>query len=480
MKSLWSKNVSFKHYNSLCKNISVNTVIIGGGIAGLLTAYKLSEKGIDAVVIEADRICSGQTKNTTAKITSQHGVIYSKIISFYGEEAAREYANASQKAISEYERIITEKQIDCHFERKNAVLYSVDDAELIKKEAQAAKKAGIDCYITKETELPFPVQAALVFKNQAQFHPLAFLSAVSENLKIYENTRALKVENNTVYTDKGNITAENIVFACHFPFVNVPGLYFLRMNQERSYVVSSKWNGKLSGMYIDAVKGFSFRTYEDNIIIGAGAHRAGKAEKNNPFLLIEKKGKMMFPDFKAEEQWSAQDCISLDGIPYIGRFISNNRNTFVLTGFNKWGMTTAMAGADIISDLICGSDMYEKNIFSPARFSLFASAGNICVNAAETVKGFAAHFKKTNYSARDVKEDTAEIINYKGKKAGAYRCKGGKLYIISLKCPHLKCCLQWNNSTKTWDCPCHGSRYDYKGNLIDNPSQENSILIAEI
>ncbi|MDE5605440.1 MAG: FAD-dependent oxidoreductase [Eubacterium sp.] len=480
MKSIWSESVSLKKHNALDGDISTNTVVIGGGIAGLLIAYRLKEKGIPAVVVEAKTICSGQTKNTTAKITSQHGAIYSKILLHYGVEAVKEYAYENEKAIADYENLIQKKNIACNFEWKNAVLYSLEDEKLIEKEYRAAKKAGIKCYITNKTELPFSVKSALVFKNQAQFNPLEFLSVISEDLEIYENTKVLSVENHVVLTDKGNINAENIVFACHFPFVNFPGLYFLRLNQERSYAVSSKWNGKLNGMYIDAVKGFSFRAYEDNIIIGAGTHRTGKAEKGNPFALIEKKGKMMFPDFKAEYCWSAQDCVPLDDIPYIGRFIKGNPNVFVATGFNKWGMTSAMVSANRISDMICGVKNDKDSIFSPSRFSIFAASKNICKNTAETVAGFSGYFGKTSLKAKDIKCDTAGIINYKGKICGVYRCKAGELYIVSLRCPHLKCIMNWNDTTKTWDCPCHGSRYDYKGNLLDNPAQENSILIAKI
>ena len=275
MKSIWSKGIELKNYTSLKGDIKAHTVVIGGGIAGILTAYRLKEKGIKAIIIEAKTICSGQTKNTTAKITSQHGAIYNKIISNYGEKAARQYAAANEKAISEYEQIIEKHNIDCHFERKNAILYSVNDSEIIKKEAEAAKRAGINCYVTNKTELPFPVKAALVFRNQAQFNPLEFLSAIADNLKIYENTSVTKIADNIVYTENGTVTAENIIFACHYPFVNFPGLYFLRMSQERSYVVSSKWNGELTGMYIDAGKGLSFREYKNEILIGGGAHRTG-------------------------------------------------------------------------------------------------------------------------------------------------------------------------------------------------------------
>ena len=480
MGSLWSKSVSFERRAALDGNISVNTAIIGGGIAGLLIAYKLKERGIDAVILEAREICSGQTKNTTAKITSQHGIIYSKIASGYGDEAAKQYANANQKAIADYEKLIAQKNISCHFEKKQAVLYTLHDKEAIEKEAAAAKKAGIECFITDKTELPFPVKSALVFENQAQFNPLEFLKPISEELTIYENTPVTKVVDNVVHTKNGTVTAQNIVFACHYPFVNFPGVYFLRMSQERSYVVSSKWQGKLDGMYIDAGEGLSFRTYEDQIIIGGGAHRTGEPNAENPLKMLNEKGEMMFSGFRRTAMWSAQDCITLDGIPYIGRLSPTNPNIYVATGFNKWGMTSSMVSANIISDTICGVENKDGDVFSPRRFVLFTGAKNICINTGETVKGFAKHLKSASYTADMVRRGSARVIKYNGKKAGAYRDKDGRLYIVSLTCPHLKCCLQWNRATKTWDCPCHGSRYDYKGNLLDGPSQKQSILIKLI
>lgn len=477
MESIWSKSVSFERRGALEGNISVNTAIIGGGIAGLLTAYRLKERGIEAVILEAKEICSGQTKNTTAKITSQHGIIYSKIASGYGDEAARQYARANQKAIADYEKLIEQKDISCHFEKKQAVLYTLHDKEAIEKEATAAKKAGIDCHVTEKTELPFPVKSALVFEDQAQFNPLEFLKAISEKLTIYENTPVTKVEDNVIYTENGTVTAQNIVFACHYPFVNFPGIYFLKMSQERSYAVSSKWQGSLDGMYIDAGEGLSFRTYEDQIIIGGGAHRTGELNGENPYKMLVRNGEMMFPEFQRTAMWSAQDCITLDGIPYIGRFSAANPNIYVATGFNKWGMTSSMVSANIISDMICGVENKDSEVFSPQRFQLFTGAKNICINTGETVKGFAKHLKPATYTADTVKPGTARVIKYNGKKAGAYRDKSGRLYVVSLTCPHLKCSLQWNRATRTWDCPCHGSRYDYKGNLLDNPAQHKSILL---
>ena len=477
MESLWSKSVTFRKRAALEGDIKVNTAVIGGGIAGLLTAYRLRERGIDAVVLEAKEICSGQTENTTAKITSQHGIIYSKIETGYGRAAAKHYAALNQKAISDYEKIINEKNIECHFERKKAYLYTLHDRAEIEKEASAARQAGINCGVVTNTELPFPVKAALVFDNQAQFNPLEFLLPISEELRIYENTPVTKTVGNVLYTDKGTVTARNIVFACHYPFVNFPGLYFLRMSQERSYVVSTEWNGTLDGMYIDAGNGLSFRSYENQLLIGGGAHRTGEAPENDPFEMLVKKGKMLFPEFNETARWSAQDCISLDGIPYIGDFSCASKNVFVATGFNKWGMTTSMAAANIISDMICGKENHRNWIFSPSRFSPVAGAKNFCTNTGETVKGFAKHLKGTEFTAEGVRNGEARRIKYNGKKAGAYRDENGELFVVSLKCPHLKCELNWNGATKTWDCPCHGSRYDYKGNLLDNPAQHQSILL---
>lgn len=476
MESLWSKSVSFEPRQSLDRDITAHTVVIGAGIAGILTAYRLKEKGIPAVVLEANEICGGQTKNTTAKITSQHGIIYSKIIRGYGEEAARQYALANQKAIEDYARLIEEKEIQCDFERKNAVLYTLHNREAVEKEMRAAQKAGIDCFLTDSTELPFSVKSALVFKEQAQFNPLKFLKRIADELEIYEHTPVIKIKNGAVITDKYRVTAEKTLFACHYPFVNFPGLYFLKMSQERSYVVSSRWKGSLDSMYIDAGNGLSFRTYGDQIIIGGGAHRTGEPPEVDPYKMLVKKGRLYVPEFRETARWSAQDCITLDGIPYIGRF-SSSPDHYIATGFNKWGMTSSMVSANAISDMIAEEDTSQYEVFSPRRFSPTAQAKNFCTNTCETVKGFAAHLESAEMTAANIRNTTAGVIRYKGQKAGAYRDEHGQIFIVSLKCPHLKCMLKWNDFTKTWDCPCHGSRYDYKGNLLDNPAQQSSILL---
>lgn len=479
LKSIWSESVNFEAYPTLKEDINIDTIVIGAGMAGILTAYSLLEKGIEAAVINSKTICSGQTKNTTAKITGQHGAIYHKISKYYGAPAAKQYALANESAIEAFERIIHENEIECDFKRKKAVLYSLKNDNTLQNELHAAKTAGINCILTKSTELPFPVSDALVFENQAQFNPLQFIAGIAKKLKIYENTPAIKLIGNTVYTPEANIKAKNIVVACNYPFINFPAMYFLRMSRERSYVIAADCGGyELNGMYIGTDKGsLSLRNYNNLVLLGGGAHRTGKNDREYAYKMISRSGERIFSSFREVARWSAQDCITLDGIPYIGRFSKEAPNIYVATGFGKWGMTSSMAAANIITDMICKKDNPYSEIFSPQRFNFPASAKHLFTNLGETVKGFASHIKITRDTEDDVPINTAKEIKYNGHNAGAYRDSSGKIYIVSLKCPHLKCKLNWNETTKTWDCPCHGSRYDYRGNLIDNPAQHESIRL---
>lgn len=481
MNSIWSETVNLKTFHSLNQNMTVDTAVIGGGLAGILTAYKLKEQGAESIILEAGEICSGQTKNTTAKITSQHGEIYDKITKYYGHELAARYAAGSENAITEYEKIITQRNIECDFEKKDAYLYSTEKENTLDREYMSASAAGIDCYMTERTDLPIKITDALVFKNQAQFHPLKFVSGIINELKCFEYTAVTRITGNTIYTKNARIEAKNIVIATHYPFINFPSYYFLRMSQERSYVVALERKGiQLDGMYIGSGNdSLSFRSYGGYILLGGGAHRTGVMPGKMPFEALSENARKLYPNHKITARWSAQDCVTVDNIPYIGRFGGDNSNIFIATGFGKWGMTSSMVSADIISSLICGSPVDYGEVFSPQRFNFAASRKKIFINTKETLKGFSAHLKRANEKLPDIPVGTAKETRYKGKKAGAYRDENGRIYIVTLKCPHLKCKLNWNASTKTWDCPCHGSRFSFKGELVDNPAQESSILIAE-
>lgn len=480
MNSIWTADTNLKHFDCLNKNINTDTVIIGGGMAGVLTALSLKEKGVDCVIIEAREIFSGQTKNTTAKITSQHGLIYSKIEKYYGLSGAKQYARANQNAIIEYSKIIKNFNIDCDFKVCDAYLYSTGVNEPLTGEKLSAEKAGINCFLANDLNLPFKVTGALAFKGQAQFNPLKFVDGFLDRLTVYENTPAIRIEDNAVITPQAKVYAKNIVVACHYPFINYPSFYFLRLSSERSYALALANTGyNLKDMYIGIDDdNISLRGYNDLVLIGGGSHRTGTEPCTNHFEILHNKAKKLFPSCKEVARWSAQDCITLDGLPYIGKFSKSSDNIYVATGFNKWGMTGSMVSAKIISDQICNIYNENQDIFYPRRFNFSADIGNILTNTRETIKGFSSHLKPVKSKLDDLNIGQAREIVYNGHKAGAYMDSDGKKYIVSLTCPHLKCKLKWNCATKSWDCPCHGSRYNYKGDLIDNPAQAKSILIA--
>ncbi|HFD2049525.1 FAD-dependent oxidoreductase [Clostridium perfringens] len=477
MKSVWSESCKFRKREALNKDIKTDVLVIGAGIAGILTAYMLKQKGRDVVLIDAAEIASGNTKNTTAKITSQHDLIYSKLITEFGEEKARQYAKANELAIKKYKEIIEDKRIECDFEEKPAYVYSLNEVDVLKEEAKVAKNLGIDAEFVDEANLPFKIKGALKFNNQAQFNPLKFLRGISNELVIYENTRALEIKENLVVTSGGNITANNIVVATHYPIMNAPGYYFMKMHQERSYVLALENTSEIDGMYIDLNKeGYSFRTYNNLLLLGGISHRTGENEEGGSYDELRKVAKKLYPKAKEKYYWSAQDCMTIDGIPYIGRYSSETPNIYVATGFNKWGMTSSMVSAMIISDMILEKENDFSEIFSPRRFDLSLSINNIANDLIETAKNFIA--QKVSIPSSEIehiKNGHGGIIEYNGEKVGVYKDKEGKEFFVSTKCTHLGCQLSWNADELTWDCPCHGSRFDYKGRLIGSPATKDLV-----
>lgn len=477
MKSVWSESCKFRKREALNKDIKTDVLVIGAGIAGILTAYMLKQKGREVVLIDAAEIASGNTKNTTAKITSQHDLIYSKLISEFGEEKARQYAKANELAIKKYKEIIEYKRIECDFEEKPAYVYSLNEVDVLKEEVEAAKNLGIDAEFVQEVNLPFKIKGAVKFNNQAQFNPLKFLRGISNELVIYENTRALEIKENLVVTSGGNITANNIVVATHYPIMNAPGYYFMKMHQERSYVLALENTSEIDGMYIDLNKeGYSFRTYNNLLLLGGISHRTGENEEGGSYDELRKVVKKLYPKAKEKYYWSAQDCMTIDGIPYIGRYSNETPNIYVATGFNKWGMTSSMVSAMIISDMILEKENDFSEIFSPRRFDLSLSINNIANDLIETAKNFIAQKVYIPSSEIEhIKNGHGGIIEYNGEKVGVYKDKEGKEFFVSTKCTHLGCQLSWNADELTWDCPCHGSRFDYKGRLIGSPATKDLV-----
>lgn len=425
-KSVWSDSVALPEFETLKGDIKTDVLIIGGGMAGILCAKMLKDVGVDCVLAEGTKIASGITKNTTAKITSQHGLIYSKIAKDYGNEKAKMYLEANNKAISEYEKLC--RDIDCDFEKKDAYTYSLESSEKIEEEVKTLNNLGYNAEFVTKTELPFDVCGAVKFFNQAQFNPLKFISSIVKDLNIYENTFIRDITPNKAISEYGKIKAKKIIVATHFPFINKHGNYFLKLYQHRSYVTAFEGAKNLNGMYVDEdKKGFSFRSYKDLLLVGGGGHRTGK--QGGAWREIDIFSEKYYPKAKVKYQWASQDCMSLDGIPYIGHYSKKTPDLYVASGFNKWGMTSSMVSAQILTDMILGKDNDAKEVFSPDR-SIFKP--QLFINGIET---------------------TVNLLTPTVKR-----------------CPHLGCALKWNSNEHTWDCPCHGSRFEEDGKLIDNPA----------
>lgn len=349
MISIWSDSVEFPSFKQLKKDIKTDVLIIGGGITGILCAYMLEKTGMDYVLVEADTLCSGITKNTTAKISVQHGLIYHKLVKRFGLEKARMYLDANVAALQEYQKLC--ESIDCHFETKDNFVYSRNSPVNLEKELYALNQLGYTADYVKTLPLPLSNAGAVRFENQAQFHPLKFLAEISKGLSIYEHTKVQELMPNTAMTEYGRITAQNIIVTTHFPFLNKHGNYFLKMYQHRSYVIAYKNAVDVKGMYVDENdKGFSFRNYDNLLLISGGDHRTGKHGGN--WKEISEFATAHYPDAQARYYWATQDCMTLDEVPYIGTYSKRTENLYIATGFNKWGMTSAMTAAMLLRDMM--------------------------------------------------------------------------------------------------------------------------------
>lgn len=429
MNSIWSETIELPHFPALEGDLKTDVLIIGGGMTGILCAHFLQKAGVDYTLVEGRRICSGVTKNTTGKITSQHGLIYHKLLEKFDLEYARKYLEINQMAVEKYRQLC--EGLDCDFEEKSSYVYSINDKKKLEKEMQALDKIGFQAVLNKTWELPFQTAGAVMFLDQAQFHPLKFINKIVGGLHIYENTFVTELMPHTAKTDHGTIVYDKVIFATHFPIDNKHGMYFMKMYQHRSYVISLQNGPRLKGMYVDeAMKGMSFRTQGNSLLIGGGDHRTGK--KGGNWAQLREFADRYYPDLKEEYYWAAQDCMTLDEIPYIGRYSKNMPGCYVATGFNKWGMTSAMISAMILTDMILEKENEYTDVFNPSRSMM---RPQLFINAGESVMNLLSFSKR--------------------------------------RCPHLGCALKWNRDEHSWDCPCHGSRFSEQGKLLDNPANGN-------
>lgn len=426
MESAWHKTASMPAFGSLPGDVSTDVLIIGGGITGILCAHFLQERGVDYLLVEGNQICSGVTGNTTAKITAQHGMIYAKLLKHAGYEKTKLYLEANRKAVQKYAELAAD--ISCDYEEKTAYVYSMDNRKKLEQEAEAYRRLGLDDEITEPSELPFATAGAVRMKRQAQFHPLKFLAGIARGLNIYEHTFVTQLLPGRAITDRGSITYQKVIFATHYPIDNKHGYYFIKLYQHRSYVTAWEHAAHIDGMYVDEdKKGMSFRSFGNLLLVGGGGHRTGR--KGGCWQELRAFTQKYYPDAVERYHWAAQDCMPLDNAPYIGVYSSAMPDCYAATGFRKWGITSAMVSAMLLTDLVQGMENPYTEVFRPSRSIL---TGQLFCNGAESVCNL--------------------------------------LTPTAPRCPHLGCALKWNRAEHSWDCPCHGSRFTESGKLLDNPA----------
>ncbi|MGM8216765.1 FAD-dependent oxidoreductase [Bacillaceae bacterium W0354] len=491
---MWNEEVSLSDFDSLTEDLTVDAVIVGGGITGIATAYLLSQKGVKVALIESTKLMNGTTGHTTAKVTAQHDLIYDELLNNFGYNVARMYYEANIDALQLIEKTVTENNIDCDFEKQDAVIYSTSGEYKYKleNEYKAYERLNIKGDLTTQTPFNISIENALTMKNQAQFHPLKYLAHLVKFItdnggQIFENTTAVNIESDgskqTVLTRNGKRITANYVLSCsHFPFYEGKGAYFTRLHADRSYVLAVKTSLKYpGGMYLSTDQPTrSLRSAklngEEVILIGGDGHKSGQGKD----LMKHYKALKRFTDTLYGEngydilyRWSTQDLVTLDKLPYVGPITKDQPNILVATGYRKWGMTNSHVAAQLMTDKVLGNINHYENVYTPSRFSTDPSLKKFFMENLDVAKHLIkGKLEPAQAAIEDLNNDEGAVIKINGARKGAYKDQDGKVHIVDTTCTHAGCEVNWNNAERTWDCPCHGSRFSYTGEVIEGPAEK--------
>jgi glycine/D-amino acid oxidase-like deaminating enzyme/nitrite reductase/ring-hydroxylating ferredoxin subunit len=486
--SLWLDTAPESEFPQLDRPLSVDVAVLGGGIVGISTALLLKRAGMTVAVVEADRVGAGVTGHTTAKLSSLHGLIYHRLSSSFGDDGARAYGEANQAGIEQIAQWVTDEGIDCDFQRKPNYTYAGSPERLrdIEKEVAAAQRAGLPASYTEETDLPYPVAGAIRFENQAEFHPRRFLLALAglipgDGSHVFERTRATAVADgqpSRIETTGAPLTAGHVVVATHFPFLD-RGLYFARIHPERSYALGVRVRGRApQGMYISAGQPTrSIRSHPlpdgEILIVGGEGHKTGQGgDTAERYRALERFAREHWDVESVEYQWASQDNVAVDHVPYIGKFAPLSRRLYVATGFQKWGLAQGVAAAMILEDAILGRDNPWADLYDPGRMKPLASAKDLVKENANVAGRFIGDrvTKRGRRDAAELAPGEGDIADLGGQKVAAFRDEDGVLHAVSPVCTHLGCQLNWNSGDRSWDCPCHGSRFSPDGEILHGPA----------
>jgi len=472
--SLWFQDAKRTPGAPLDRDMTVDVAVLGAGIVGLTTALLLERQGARVAVLEARRVGSGASGYNTAKLTSLHGLTYGRLANSLGPDAARTYGAANEAGIARVFELVEELGIDCDLGRKPNYTYteSSSDVEAVRDEARVARHLGLPASYVEELDLPFPVAGAVRFDEQAEFHPVRYLEGIAAALEgpLYEGTVATHVQGGRVRTVTGaNLTAEHVVVATHLPFLD-RGLYFARCHPERSYVVAARTSNAPAGMYLSTEQpAHSIRAHGEWLLVGGESHKTGQADAAERYARLEAWARERFR-LEPELRWATQDQMPVDGVPYVGRHDPLSSRVWVATGFRKWGLAMGTAAAELLAAGIGGREHPWEQLFDPQRLRPRAAAGSFLKENANVALRFLGDRVTKRGGVDEIAPGEGRIVGAGLAQRAAYRDDDGTLHELSARCTHLGCIVSWNSGERTWDCPCHGSRFAATGEVIEGPA----------
>jgi len=486
--SVWMDTAPHTTYPPLETPLSVDVCVVGAGVLGLLCADLLKRDGRTVAVLEAGRVATGVSGYTTAKLTVLHGLIYDQVRSRFGQEGARHYAEANGAGLALIADRVAEGAIECDFRRRPALTYAEDPSDLdaLRAEVGAARVAGLDAELVDDVDLPWSVAGAVRLADQAEFHPRRFLLAIADAIHrdgshVLERTRVTGVADGDpcrVRTDTGaEVTAGAVVIATQYPTLD-RGMFFARLAAERSYAIALRARGRApQGMFLSTESpSHSVRAapYDGGelLIVGGESHKTGTSDPVERYAALEAWARGRFDVASVEYRWSAQDAMPADGMPYVGKLSPLARRVWTASGFKKWGFTNGAAAALMLADAIAGRENPWAGTFDSNRFKPVASAPALVKEQLSV----GAHFFGDRLASPDVRSldelapGEGGIVKLDGDKVAAFRDDDGVVHAVSAICTHLYCQVGFNAAERSWDCPCHGSRFATDGTVIQGPA----------
>jgi glycine/D-amino acid oxidase-like deaminating enzyme/nitrite reductase/ring-hydroxylating ferredoxin subunit len=486
LASLWLRGFNRPPRAALEEDLHVDVCVLGAGISGLSAAFELVRRGASVAVLEARHVAAGASGYNTAKLSSLHGLSYSRLERQLGAEEAKLYGAANERGIERVHEIARELGIECDLRRKPNLVYteSDDEREQIEMEVEAARRASLPAALVEETDLPFPIAAGVRFERQAEFHPVKYLEGLAvaleaSGVRICEGTRAIGVSAGSpcrVRTAAGRtVTAGSVVVATHLPILD-RGAFFARCHPERSYVVAAPHEGPAAtgGMYLSTESpAHTIRVHELDgrawLLVGGESHKTGHGDAAARYRSLEAWARERF-GMEPMLRWATQDQMPVDGVPFIGPVDPLSRNVYVATGFRKWGLAMGIAAGELLAALVDGVGHPWAGLFDTSRLRLRAGAVSFAKENADVALRFFGDRVVKRADVESIEPGEGGVVGAGLGQRAVYRDEEGNLHALSARCTHLGCIVNWNRAERTWDCPCHGSRFGPRGEVIMGPA----------